>query len=471
MQLAILVVVVCAVSGAGSEAAHAGGAIWRLLASVAFLAAAPVAALAFPQAARGSPANGKSPADFPRRLEEWQRVVTLVWMGSSLAVLYVARWPDIVRSLGFTTVWPLVDDMLILAPLLASLHLVWIQSHRLERTLSRTLDPAAALPEVSLRQYLALRWRHHLGLTLLPALLIVGVQESAAALQLTGGADDRRAWWLSALLVSAAVFALPILLRWLWHTQPVLDSPLKRRLLESCRRIGCPVRDIVVWRTGGTVANAAVAGLLPGWRTIFLSDGLIQRLSDDEIDVVVRHEAAHLARRHLWQRLVALVMPLALYAVVQSHCPQMLASLPEQLAGLGVPQEIQTSLLLPAVALAYAMFAVGWLARMHEHDADLAACCVPAVSEPPLGPHRGELAIDSRAVEHLRSALCKLVGGSREYHRRRWFHPSVIERVDFLLRICRQPLLAPHFRARLLGLFWGLLAACLTAIVAGLWPV
>jgi Zn-dependent protease with chaperone function len=467
MQLAILAVVVCAISGAGSEAAPPGGIGWRLLASLAFLAAAPLAALAFPRAARGSLPGGKSPGGLQRRLADWQWLVTCVWTGGCLAVLYVARLPEIVRSISFTLTWPLVDDLLILAPLLASLNLVWIASHRIERT----LDPVEAPHEVSLLKYLELRWRHHLGLTLLPALIILGLQESAAAMQLTRGADDHRAWWLWGILVAAAIFALPLLLRWIWQTQRVVDSPLKQRLLESCRRIGCPVRDIVIWRTGGTVANAAVAGLLPGWRTIFLSDGLIQRLSDDEIDIVVRHEAAHLAQRHLWQRLALLLVPLALYAIVQAHWPQAIASLQEQLTALGVAPAMQTSLLLPAAALAYAMFAVGWLARMHEHDADLAACCVPARQESQSRTLSGELAIDSRAVEHLHSALCKLVGESHEYDRRRWFHPSVIERVDFLLGICRQPLLAPRFRARLLRVFWGLLAACLAAIVAGLWPV
>jgi Zn-dependent protease with chaperone function len=462
MQLAVLFVVVCAISGAGTGAPPPGGILWRLVAALAFLAAAPLAALAFPRADRRPGANVQ------RRLADWQTLVTCVWTVGCLAVLYIARLPEIVRSASFTLAWPLVDDLLILAPLVASLNLVWVITHRTERAIRRDLDPADAPRPLALRSYLELRWRHYLGLTILPALVILGLQESAAALKLTSGVGDARAWWLWAALVVAAVFALPLLLRGVWRTQRVADSPLKQRLLDACHRIGCPVRDIVVWRTGGTVANAAVAGLLPRWRTIFLSDALLERLSDDEIDVVVRHEAAHLAQRHLWQRLALLLAPVALYAIVGAHWPGALAALQERLAAVGIAPAMQVSLLLPAAALAYALLVLGWLARLHEHDADLAACCAAAESEPQRSS-AGETAIDSRAVEHLRSALCKLVGESREYDRRRWFHPSVIERVEFLLAICRRPVLAPRFRARLGLLFFGLLAVCLTAVAAGLW--
>jgi len=471
MQLAILAVVVCAISAASSEAAHTGGNGWRLLASLAFLSAAPLTALSFPGAARRSRLDCKSAADWRRDLTRWQSLVTWVWMGGCLAVLYIARLPDVVRSASFTVAWPLLDDLLILAPLVASLNLVWFASHRMELALHRRLNPAEPRPEATLRSYLELRWRHYLGLTLLPALVFLGLQESAAAMRLTNGANDSRAWWLAVLLVAGAVLALPRLLRSVWRTQFVMDSPLKRRLLESCRRVGCPVRDIVVWQTGGMVANAAVAGLIPRSRTIFLSDALIQRLSDDEIDVVVRHEAAHLAQQHLWQRLALLVLPLVLYAVIATHWPQALGLFQEQLAALGIAPTMQTSLLLPAAALAYALLAVGWLARLHEHDADLAACCGLSAMESSTGQPAGQLAVNASAVEHLHSALCKLVGDSPEYDRRRWFHPSVVERVDFLRRNCRGPALAARFRARMLWLIWGLVGICLMGALAAVWPL
>ena len=472
MQLAVLVVVVCAVSSAGAQSAVPGGLGWRLLAAVAFLAAAPLAALAFPDAAgeRWSRRKTKTQPEIEKGFGDWQFLVTCLWLAGCLAVLYIAHWPDIVRGFSWSQAWPLVDDLLILAPLLASLNLVWVFSHGIEQRLQAANQAANAPPKMMLRQYLELRWRHYLGLTLLPALVILGIQETAARIQWIGGVDDARAWWLWACLVGGAVVSLPMLLRWVWHTQPVADSPLQRRLLESSRRMGCPVRHIMIWRTGGAVANAAVAGLIPAWRTIFLSDGLIARLNDDEIDVVVRHEAAHLARRHLWERLALLLVPLAAYGVIQTCRPEAFVRLQDGFTSFGIAPAIQISLLVPAAALAYSFVVVGWLARRHEHDADLAACLACPEGDAQSAPDGGEYTLDIHAAEQLHSALRKLVGDSSEYHRGGWFHPSVIERVEFLQRMAREPQLAARFRRRQRWLFWALAAWCAASVAVGNWP-
>lgn len=470
MQLAILLVVVCAVAGTGSPAAMPlGGAAQAVLEMLSCLAVAPLATAALHAALAHRQQAGTLDARYwSRYLERWQSLAVWIWVAGCLGALHLANWPQVVRSVAFTLVWPLLDDVVILMPLIVSLVLVWIAMYHIERTLYPAADRPADEPNISLSRYLALRVRHHLGLTLLPALAILGIQETAVQFGLVGGADDRRAWWLWGALLAAAVIALPLALKCLWQAERVADSPLKRRLFASCRRVGCPVRDIVVWRTGGTLANAAVAGLLPGLRTIFLSDGLIARLSDEEIDVVVRHEAAHLARRHLWQRLILLGLPALAYFALQARQPELAAQIPSLLTSAGIAPVWQTTLLIPLAAVAYALLAVGWLARQHEHDADLAACCAVA----PTGPAQASsTTVDSQAVGILHSALAKLVGSSDEYHRSRWLHPSVVERVQFLERVQHHPPLAPRFRGRLLWLSCFLLVACAAALAAGLWPV
>jgi STE24 endopeptidase len=457
MQLAILLVVVCAVSGSAAGAHPTGGELWQLFAALALLLAAPLTAMIARTSLAAALHTDRIDAGVAhKRWEAWHEVVTWVWAGSALVVLYVGRWPQAVRSAEFTLAWPLVDELLILMPLVSSLLVVWIACHRVERLLQQAAGEAA----VSLWTYASLRIRHHLGLTLLPALVILGIQESAVHFHWISGAEDHRAWWLWGVLLVAAALGLPLVLRWLWQTERVADSPLKQRLMASCRALGCGVKDIVVWKTGGTLANAAVAGLLPGMRTIFLSDGLIARLSDDELDVVVRHEAAHLSRRHLWQRLMLLGLPVLVYFAVQTQWPQGIAAFGELLASVGIAPVWQMSLVMPLAVLGYALAMLGWLARMHEHDADLAACC---------GAAQG-VAIDAGAVAHLHAALFKLVGDSDEYHRGRWLHPSVLKRVAFLGAASDQPLLAARFRGRLFWVSCCLLLLCGVAIAAGLWP-
>ena len=452
MQLAILLVVVCAVSSLAGDWPLDGEIVWQLPAAFSLLAAAPLAAVIARWSLEAAITQRRMTIrGAQQRWETWYESIAWLWGASALALLYLGQWPHVVRSLPLVLAWPLVDELLILLPLVLSLVLVWLACHRVECLLRR----AAGEPLSAAGQYVMLRVRHHLGLILLPALAILGIQETAVYLNWTSGAQDQRAWWLWGVLVAAAVFGLPILLKWLWRAQQVADSPLKSRLLASCRALGCGVRDIVVWRTGGTLANAAVAGMLPGMRTIFLSDGLLARLTDDELDLVVRHEAAHLARRHAWQRMMLLAVPLLIYFACQSHCPAALAATSEFLSQVGIALVWQWTLLMPLAVMAYALIMMGVVARMHEHDADLAACSAGGQVEP-------------QSIADLHSALVKLVGDSPEYDRRRWLHPSVIERIAFLKRASRQPLIAARFRWRIGSISCLLVLLCAAAAAAGL---
>src|SRR6185436_6055483 len=56
---------------------------------------------------------------------------------------------------------------------------------------------------------------------------------------------------------------LAILLIWLFNARPLEDSPLRQRLEAICRRCGLRYRNIMLWQTDFSMANAAVIGVLP----------------------------------------------------------------------------------------------------------------------------------------------------------------------------------------------------------------
>lgn len=102
------------------------------------------------------------------------------------------------------------------------------------------------------------------------------------------------------LVVFVAVNA-PALLRWFWKTEPFDHPTLRERLREVAARYGIVYRQISVWFTQGLrIANAAVAGLLPKSREIFVTDWLLQRMDEDQIEGVLLHELGHLRHRHLF---------------------------------------------------------------------------------------------------------------------------------------------------------------------------
>ena len=60
-------------------------------------------------------------------------------------------------------------------------------------------------------------------------------------------------------------------------------------------------------------------------RQVYLSDRLLELLSDDQVEAVLMHEAGHLRRHHLLTRFTALAAPLALlWAAARTH-PALLA--------------------------------------------------------------------------------------------------------------------------------------------------
>lgn len=98
------------------------------------------------------------------------------------------------------------------------------------------------------------------------------------------------------------------------------------------------------------VANAVAAGVLPGYRYVFVTDALFRTLDADAVAAVLAHEAGHHRRGHVVGRLLASGAALA----------------PLLLAATGTLDAF-----VPAVAVsALLLLAVGPLVRWTEFDAD-----------------------------------------------------------------------------------------------------
>ena len=60
---------------------------------------------------------------------------------------------------------------------------------------------------------------------------------------------------------------------------PLPDGPLHNRLLAAAKRLNLRFRDVLLWPTRGTVANAMVTGVIPWNRYIVVSDRLVDELT------------------------------------------------------------------------------------------------------------------------------------------------------------------------------------------------
>ena len=169
---------------------------------------------------------------------------------------------------------------------------------------------------------------------------------------------------MMSLIFLAYIYA-PLLLSLIWRTIPLTDVNLRNRLHRLAVRDNIKYKDIVIWQTE-SVANAAVAGIAPWSRQIFLTEALLQHFSDDEIEAIVAHEFGHVRYKHLLTYLMFLIVYFLSYAIYYIHIGQPLESIPA------------TYSLLPAIGLVffislYFVIIFRALSRRFEHQADLYA--------------------------------------------------------------------------------------------------
>ena len=79
-----------------------------------------------------------------------------------------------------------------------------------------------------------------------------------------------------------------------------MDPQLRERLRSFVRSQGVKVRDVrAIKGNPDKHANAILAGLIPGFRYIFITDYLIDGLEEEELKAIVAHEVGHAKKRHL----------------------------------------------------------------------------------------------------------------------------------------------------------------------------
>ncbi|MDS0473985.1 M48 family metalloprotease [Natrinema sp. 1APR25-10V2] len=142
-----------------------------------------------------------------------------------------------------------------------------------------------------------------------------------------------------------------------------LEGERRERVERLCADLGYRPRGLFLLEGESTkTANALVAGTVPGFRYVFLTDYLLSECDDDELRAIVAHEFGHVAGRHLWQRGLLTVAVFGGWIVgVQQFG---MGGLEERFGFLGF--------FLPFVTL-YAVYHVGFLgglARWQEFRAD-----------------------------------------------------------------------------------------------------
>ncbi len=362
------------------------------------------------------------------RMARVARRAILVHFG---AVVLLAGWLEVIRrAIGDV---PLLDEVIAMAPPIAGLLGIWwayypIDLRIRDAVILRRLDLGRSIvPTPGRAQYVLTQARLHLLWLLVPILLIVGASEAIEA------AAARWAWprWISDAgtigVLAAVILGAPLLARLMLEVEPLPRGPVRDELLGVCDAHRVRVRDLLLWKTHGSMINAAVMGLVGRLRYVLLTDALLESMTRSHVEAVMAHEIGHVRGRHMPWLLAAL-----LAAVTLAGAPLMAV---ETARGGEEPLWMRGAATALAAAAALGVFCLfGWVSRRFERQADaFAARHLSRGGEPPG-------AITAEAVATIGGALLAIARLSAvEPQRRSWRHGSIAWRRAYLETIVGRP--------------------------------
>ncbi|MDA0660221.1 MAG: M48 family metalloprotease [Planctomycetota bacterium] len=215
------------------------------------------------------------------------------------------------------------------------------------------------------------------------------------------------------LLLTA--IGMPWILKWTWRCRSLEDSDLHRQLQQWCGEFQVSVRDICVWQTRGQIVNAAICGFLPPCRMIFLSDGLLETLSSQQLRCVLAHEAAHIRGRHVPRTMLMVAIPLVMTSASQ----------------ISTEATGSASITIGLVLMVALAIQLGWASRLAEHEADVSACRLLSRSD--TGPALATVV--QRYIETL-ECLDESTSAGKSWD---WLHPQTTSRCHILRQMLASP--------------------------------
>jgi STE24 endopeptidase len=345
-----------------------------------------------------------------------------------LVAVLMLDWLGAMRE--FTGTMLLVDELLVMLPPVLAITCLWWAWYPIERRLHEVallqrLDRGLPVHLPPGRwPYVLSQLRLHVLLMLVPMLLILAVSEGLERwLAPEGTSPGAVNLWLEVGTGASALLVLglsPWIARALLGLRTLPAGEVRQDMQAICDRHRVRARDIMLWRTGGTMINAAVMGFVPQLRYLVLTDGLLEQVPRPQVLAVMAHEVGHVRHRHMPWLLVCLFATVA----VSQWCLELLfwiepAMFMESRGG--------GALLQVVVLLAVVFILFGWISRRFERQADTFA--VQHLTR--LQPNREEITPSS--VEAMSDALGSIAAlQAVDPGRRSWRHGSIAWRCGYL---------------------------------------
>ncbi|MBL8879591.1 MAG: M48 family metalloprotease [Phycisphaerales bacterium] len=289
--------------------------------------------------------------------------------GGHCAILAFTDWITLLDKARLLNSVPALPSLAATIPFILTCLLTWTALYPIDRAIRQIAleiqlfrgQPVRAV--WSLGAYLAFNLRHQLLFILAPMVLILIARDVLelydTRLQRYFRYEHTPEIVLGAATAVVAIIT-PAILRRIWITQRLPEGPLRDRLILLCRKLRLRCREILVWRSGGMLVNAAVMGVVPPIRYVLITDAMLEQMDDTRIEAVFGHEAGHVKRHHITYFM--------LFALI-SGCLLTVVSVQQRSLS---PKAFDTLLWFTGAALAAKWALVfGWISRHFERQADI----------------------------------------------------------------------------------------------------
>lgn len=317
---------------------------------------------------------------------------------------------------------------------LLHLAITWYWAHRF-------LEPVVHLiPE---------RWKYIWGnikfnmIFLLPWLLISFIKDlvtmiNAQWLNSLQDSGPFQVAFIVGMLLMVGVFA-PFFIVRIWDCSPLDDKNVEHEIDGFCKSLGVRSLKILSWNAlNRGLVTAGVVGVVPPFRYLLMSPGLLDILNREEMLAVVGHELGHIKRKHLYfYMLFFLGFFVAGFGIIDQLIGKFLNPKLESWVLLNFGASMNDAFvgfiyiaMTIGIFILYFRFVMGFFLRNFEREADL--YCFSCGVNP----------------EHLISSFNKLqIHLGKDRKKTNWHHYTVSQRIDYLRRsISDSSLISRHTR-------------------------
>lgn len=229
---------------------------------------------------------------------------------------------------------------------------------------------------------------------------------------------------MSSFMLFLLLFFLPRYVPFWWGCKPFPVTEKVSELEQFLKSKGFKCRGLLSWPLfEGRMLTAGIMGIIPRYRYLLVTDGLMDVLSVDELKAVLAHELGHARYYHMLLYFVVMVAFIVPLVRGVEMLPGLLLALPadwlsfigEHLFAFGnfLPLMIHLPFLL--LLLFYFRFVLGYFMRHFERQADLFSVDVMGTPEYTIRSFE-KIALFGGKIRDLPS----------------WHHFSIKQRVDYL---------------------------------------